>query len=46
MTGKDSNYIAKCALPFFACLVVGIVIITVFPITVTCLPDYLMGKAK
>jgi tripartite ATP-independent transporter DctM subunit len=46
MTGKDSNYIAKCALPFFGCLVVGIAIITVFPITVTWLPDYLMGKAK
>ncbi len=46
MTGKDSNYIARCALPFFACLVAGIVIITVFPITVTWLPDYLMGKSK
>ena len=46
MTGKDSNYIARCALPFFGCLVVGIAIITVFPSTVTWLPDYLMGKAQ
>ncbi len=44
MTGRDSNYIAKCALPFFVMLVVCIAIITVFPITVTWLPDALMGK--
>jgi TRAP-type C4-dicarboxylate transport system permease large subunit len=46
MTGKDSNYIARCSLPFFACLLVGIGIITVFPVTVTWLPDYLMGVSK
>ena len=46
MTGKDSNYIARCSLPFFACLVVGIGIITIFPVTVTWLPDYLMGVSK
>ena len=44
MTGKDSNYIASCSLPFFACLVVCIAIITAFPITVTWLPDIVMGK--
>src|SRR5437899_12212158 len=44
MTGKDSNYIAKCSLPFFGCLVVCIAIITAFPITVTWLPDIVMGK--
>ena len=44
MTGRDSNYIAKCSIPFFIMLVVCIAIITVFPITVTWLPDALMNK--
>jgi tripartite ATP-independent transporter DctM subunit len=46
MTGKDSNTIALAAVPFFICLVICIVIITVFPEVVTVLPDYVMGKAK
>ena len=46
MTGKDSNTIAKAALPFFGCLVLCIVVITVFPDTVTWLPDLVMGKEK
>jgi tripartite ATP-independent transporter DctM subunit len=46
MTGHDSNHIARAALPFFACLLVCIAIITVFPSTVTWFPDYVMGKAK
>lgn len=46
MTGKDSNTIARAALPFFACLVVCIVVITLFPVTVTWLPDYVMGFEK
>ena len=46
MTGKDSNTIAKASLPFFACLVVCIAIITIFPEIVTWLPDYVMGKEK
>ena len=46
MTGKDSNTIAKAALPFFGCLVLCIVVITVFPETVTWLPDLVMGKEK
>ena len=44
MTGKDSNYIAKCSLPFFAMLVLCLAIITVFPATATWLPDFVMGK--
>jgi tripartite ATP-independent transporter DctM subunit len=44
MTGKDSNTIAKAAIPFFICVVVCIVLITVFPQIVTFLPDMLMGK--
>jgi TRAP-type C4-dicarboxylate transport system permease large subunit len=46
MTGKDSNVIARAALPFFACLVLAIVLITLFPALATWLPDYLMGVAK
>jgi tripartite ATP-independent transporter DctM subunit len=46
MTGKDSNTIAKAAIPFFACLVVCIVVITVFPEIVTILPNSVMGKEK
>jgi tripartite ATP-independent transporter DctM subunit len=46
MTGKDSNTIAKAAIPFFICLVVCIVLITVFPQIVTILPDMVMGKER
>ncbi len=46
MTGKDSNYIAKASLPFFAMLVVTIAIITAFPQVVTWLPDLVMGAEK
>ena len=46
MTGKDSNVIAMAALPFFACLVLCIVIITAFPTLVTWLPDLVMGVQK
>jgi TRAP-type C4-dicarboxylate transport system permease large subunit len=46
MTGRDSNVIAKAALPFFAMLVVCIAIITVWPQVVTWLPDIVMGGAS
>ena len=46
MTGKDSTLIAKAAIPFFLCLVLCIVLITVFPEIVTWLPDELMGKER
>ncbi|HBI84344.1 TRAP transporter large permease subunit [Orrella sp. NBD-18] len=46
MTGKDSNTIAKASIPFFMCLVVCILIITIFPDVVTILPDLVMGKDK
>ncbi len=46
MTGKDSNTIARAAIPFFGCLVVCIVLITVFPQIVTIVPDLVMGKAR
>ena len=46
MTGKDSNTIAKAAVPFFLCLVVCIALITLFPAIVTSLPDAVMGVDK
>ncbi|MDM0058559.1 TRAP transporter large permease [Variovorax fucosicus] len=46
MTGKDSNVIAKAAIPFFFCLVVCIALITIFPSIVTILPDVVMGAEK
>lgn len=46
MTGKDSNVIAKAAIPFFFCLVLCIALITVFPSIVTVLPNALMGVEK
>ena len=46
MTGKDSNLIAKAALPFFGCLVLCIALITVFPQIVTVLPNLVMGVDK
>lgn len=44
MTGIDSNRIAKVTLPFFACMILAIALITVFPSIVTVLPDLFMGK--
>ncbi len=46
MTGKDSNTIAVAAIPFFFCLVLCIVLVTVFPQIVTILPDLVMGVSK
>ncbi|WP_370655061.1 TRAP transporter large permease [Hydrogenophaga sp.] len=44
MTGRDSNTVARAALPFFGCLIVCIVLVTVFPQIVTWLPDAIMGQ--
>jgi tripartite ATP-independent transporter DctM subunit len=46
MTGRDSNVIARAALPFFWLLVVCIAMITVWPELVTWLPDVVMGREK
>jgi len=46
MTGKDSNTIARAAIPFFMCLVLCIGLITLFPSIVTWLPDLVMGVQK
>lgn len=39
MSGKDSNTVAKAALPFFFLLVLAVAIITVFPSIVMVLPQ-------
>jgi tripartite ATP-independent transporter DctM subunit len=46
MTGKDSNTIARAAMPFFLLLVVAIALITLFPRLVTWLPDLVMGGPR
>ena len=46
MTGIDSNRIAGATLPFFFCLLRGILLITVFPAIVMGLPHALMGASK
>ncbi len=46
MTGHDSNYIARCSIPFFFLLIVCIALITAFPQIVTWLPDAVMGVEK
>jgi tripartite ATP-independent transporter DctM subunit len=46
MTGKDSNTIARAAIPFFFCLVLCIALVTVFPEIATWLPNAVMGKEK
>ncbi len=46
MTGRDSNYVALASLPFFAMMVLCIVLITLFPGLATWLPDVLIGVTK
>jgi tripartite ATP-independent transporter DctM subunit len=46
MSGRDSFYVGKASIPFFCMLVVSIVIITIWPQSVTWLPDLVMGKPK
>ncbi len=43
MTGRDSNYIARVSLPFFAMMVLAIVTVTAFPGLVTWLPEAVMS---
>ena len=44
MTGIDSNRIARMTLPFFGCMILAIVLITVFPEIVTSIPNWVMGQ--
>ncbi len=43
MSGKDSNTVAKAALPFFFLLVAAVAIITIFPQIVMILPQLAFG---
>ena len=44
MTGKEQTEIAMAALPFFAMLVLTVVLITLFPAIVTWLPDAVLSR--
>ena len=44
MSGKDSNFVALAAIPFFLLLVVAVAIITVFPDIVMWLPRMAFGN--
>ncbi len=46
MTGVDSNRIARMTLPFFGCMILAIVLITVFPGIVTSVPNWFMGLER
>ncbi len=46
MTGIDSNRIARVTLPLFGCMLLAIVLITLFPSIVTSVPDALMGASR
>jgi TRAP-type C4-dicarboxylate transport system permease large subunit len=46
MSGRDSWFVAKASLPFFAMLVVAIAIITVFPEIVTVLPRWFVQATQ
>jgi tripartite ATP-independent transporter DctM subunit len=46
MTGRDSNTIARAAVPFFVCLVVCIALITLFPGIATWFPNLVMGVER
>jgi len=45
MSGKDSNTVAKAAIPFFFLLVAAVAIITVFPQTVMWLPEWVFPNS-
>jgi len=44
MTGRDIWYVTKAALPFFFTMILGVVIVTMFPELVTYLPRLMMSR--
>jgi TRAP-type C4-dicarboxylate transport system permease large subunit len=46
MTGIDSNKIAIATIPFFGCLIIAILLISIFPEIVTSVPNWVMGVEK
>ena len=45
MSGRDSLYVARAAIPFFFLMLIAVVIITVFPEIVTWLPNKVVSVA-
>jgi TRAP-type C4-dicarboxylate transport system permease large subunit len=43
MTGKNIFYVAKAAFPFFLIMILAVVLIAVFPQTVTYLPNQMLS---
>ncbi|HJS36495.1 MAG TPA: TRAP transporter large permease subunit [Burkholderiales bacterium] len=46
MSGRDSNYVALASIPFFAMMVLALVVVIAFPQIATWLPDALLGVTK
>ncbi|HEX9184788.1 MAG TPA: TRAP transporter large permease subunit, partial [Burkholderiales bacterium] len=46
MSGRDSNYVALASIPFFAMMVVALIVVIAFPQIATWLPDALLGVTK
>jgi TRAP-type C4-dicarboxylate transport system permease large subunit len=44
MSGRDSTFVARSAIPFFCMLVLAIAIITIFPQIATWLPKVVMAR--
>jgi C4-dicarboxylate transporter, DctM subunit len=42
MTGREIGWIARVTLPFFFCMALAIVLVTLFPSIITALPRLLM----
>ena len=46
MSGRDSNYVALASIPFFAMMVLALIIVIAFPQIATWLPDVVIGAAR
>ena len=46
MARREANYVARAALPFFAMMLLAIVIVSAFPAIATWLPDAVLGVTK
>lgn len=44
MTGRDILFLSKAALPFFSLLIVGLILISVFPVIISFLPSLMFSK--
>jgi TRAP-type C4-dicarboxylate transport system permease large subunit len=44
MTGREMGFISRVTFPFFVCMIVAVVLVTVFPAIVTLLPQALMAR--